>query len=440
MSDVTELDPLEEMRRQLMGTSTKRPKWHRPEPHVPTAPAGTPSQPERRRTVHLSKASTVRVRAVRWLWAERLPLGSLSLLGGREGIGKSTAAYTLAADLSRGRLPGHWNGNPRPVIVAATEDSWGHTIAPRLMAADADLELIYRVEVTTAEDAPGGLSLPNDLPAVEQAINETGSTLVLLDPLMSRLDAGLDTHKDSEVRQALEPLTALADRTGAAILGLIHVNKSSTSDPLTSLMGSRAFAAVARAVLYVVADSDDPGLRLLGQAKNNLGRMDLSTLRFRVESTKVADTDEGPVTTGRLQWCGEDARSLTAVLEDAQDHSETRSATSEAGDWLLGYLADNGGTAPSADVKADGGRNGHSYDALKRARTRLGITSTSSGFPRKTYWSLPETQLEQPSESSHGESAPTALTALTGSVGAVSAVGAVGATPRARDPLPLPAR
>ncbi len=42
---------------------------------------------------------------------------------------------------------------------------------------------------------------------------------------MSRLDAKLDTHKDAEVRIALEPLTALADRTGAAVARLIHVNK-----------------------------------------------------------------------------------------------------------------------------------------------------------------------------------------------------------------------
>ena len=78
-----------------------------------------------------------------------------------------------------------------------------------------------------------------------------------LDPLISRLDAGLDTHKDAEVRQAHEPIVALAERTGVHITGLIHVNKSGTADPLTALMGSRAFAAVARAVLFVMEDPDE---------------------------------------------------------------------------------------------------------------------------------------------------------------------------------------
>lgn len=357
-----------------------------PPQHPPDRP------PPRARRVTLTSASTVPLRAVRWLWDARLPLGSLALLGGREGIGKSTAAYTLAADLTRGRLPGHHKGTPRAVVVCATEDSWGHTIAPRLLAAGADLELVYRVDVTTADGAPGGLSLPADIAGLERGMRAVGAALLLLDPLMSRLDAALDTHKDSEVRQALEPLTALADRTGAAILGLIHVNKGRTNDPLTSLMGSRAFAAVARAVLYVIADADDPGLRLLGLAKNNLGRADLPTLRFRIESAHVADTDEGPVWTGRLAWAGEDPRSLTAVLEDSHDTSDNRSAATDAGNWLMAYLADNGGTAPSADIKTDGARNGHSYDALKRARTRHGIQSTNTGFPRKTFWSLPNTQ------------------------------------------------
>ncbi|MCU1614804.1 MAG: hypothetical protein JWO98_2344 [Frankiales bacterium] len=348
------------------------------------------------RRITLTAASAVPLRAVRWLWDARLPLGSLTLLGGREGIGKSTAAYTLAADITRGQLDGHHKGTPRSVVVCATEDSWGHTIAPRLLAAGADLDRVYRVDVTTSEGIDGGLSLPADIAGLEHQMRDVDAVLLLLDPLMSRLDAALDTHKDSEVRQALEPLTALADRTGATVLGLIHVNKGRTSDPLTSLMGSRAFAAVARAVLYVIADQDDPGLRLLGLAKNNLGRADLPTLRFRIESAHVADTDEGPIWTGRLTWAGEDPRSLTAVLEDSHDTSDNRSATTDAGEWLLGYLADNGGTAPSADIRAEGHKNGHSYDALKRARTRHAIESTNSGFPRRTFWSLPDTQTGDP--------------------------------------------
>jgi hypothetical protein len=99
--------------------------------------------------------------------------------------------------------------------------------------------------------------LPRDLTDVEQASRDTNAALILLDPLMSRLDERLDTYRDGDVRRALEPLAAVADRTGMAVLGIIHHNKSGSTDPLQLVMASRAFTAVARAVHAVVPDPDD---------------------------------------------------------------------------------------------------------------------------------------------------------------------------------------
>ena len=326
---------------------------------------GTPGG---QRKLTLTAASTIRVRRVRWLWRDRVPLGSLTLIGGREGIGKSTIAYTLAADITRGRLAGEYAGVPRSVLVAATEDSWAHTIVPRLMAAGADLDRMFRIDVTTSEGVETGLSLPDDLRATENTVREVDAALILLDPLMSRLHGSLDTHKDSEVRQALEPLVAIADRTGAAILGLIHVNKSHSTDPLTLLMGPRAFAAVARAVLFVMTDPEDETVRLMGQPKSNLGSTDLPTMAFRIESAHVADTDDGPVWTGRVKWLEERTESIREMLEASGDGGQAVSAVGEAAGWLHDHLTDQGGTDTSASIREAGRKAGHSVDALKRAR------------------------------------------------------------------------
>lgn len=383
------------------------------------------------RRLKLTKASEIIVRPVEWLWALRIALGTLVLIGGREGIGKSTIAYDTAARITRGTLPGVHFGTPKSVIVAATEDSWEHTIVPRLMAAGADLERVHRVEVETSEGVGSAVSLPRDLVALEQAIRDTDTAVVLLDPLMSRLDSKLDTHKDGDVRLALEPLVAVADRSGAAVIGLIHVNKSTSSDALTLLMASRAFSAVARAVLFVMKDPEDEERRLLGQPKNNLGRTDLPTLTFRIDSAKVADTDKGPVTTGRVVWLGETQQSISEALESASQTGQSRSATAEAADWLEDWLTSKGGTDDSATIKKAGAAAGHSLDSLKRAKDRLRITHQAEGFPRRTFWSLagtqpaPAVQSAQPSQRKPGESAPTALTAPTEPVSAVSAVGAV---------------
>ena len=117
------------------------------------------------RSVRLTRASTIVMRPVKWLWTNLLALGVFALLGGREGIGKSICAYTLAADLTRGRVPGACFGIPRDVIVAATEDSREHTIVPRLVAAGADLDRVHLVDVVTADDVDAALSLPRDLAA-----------------------------------------------------------------------------------------------------------------------------------------------------------------------------------------------------------------------------------------------------------------------------------
>jgi hypothetical protein len=359
----------------------------------------------RGRALILTAASDITPRPVRWLWEGRLALGTFNLLGGREGIGKSIVEATLTADITRGRLRGDLFGTPKSVIIAATEDSWTHTVVPRLIAAGADLTRVYRVDV----EAPGGgespLLLPRDLPEIELAIAQTDTAALMLDPVMSRLDVTLDSHKDGEVRQALEPLVKIAERTNCTVLGLIHVNKSTSSDPLTTLMASRAFAAVARAVLFVMVDPHDEQTRLLGTPKNNLGRSDLPTLAFTIDGAKVAETAEGDVWTGRLAWAGESEMTIREALQVAAESRGDKTAVGEASDWLNDYLVGQGGTADSADVKREAKKAGHAHAALQRARIKLNVGAISVGFPRRTQWCQ--------SSRARGETATTATTRTT---------------------------
>ncbi len=403
--------------------------------------AGAAQRPHR--AIRLTPASSIVVRPVRWLWSGRLALGSLGLLGGREGIGKSTVAYTLAADVTRGRLRGAFEEVPKAVIVAAAEDSWEHTIGPRLMGSGADLSRVYRVDVTTSDGVDTGLSLPKDLPALERAVAEVDAALILLDPLLSRLDAALDTHRDADVRLALEPLVRLADASGAAVLGLIHVNKSTSTDPLTVLMGSRAFAAVARAVLFVMTDPDDDTLRLLGQPKNNLGRTDLPTLTFRIDTATVAVTDEGPVTTGKVNWIGETERSIRDVLAAAEESAETRSATGEANPVAAGLprqrrrgvgLGEGEGRGPLGrplPVHAEAGQ-----PATEGGQRVRGVPAPDDLAAAAPVGPRDGDPVSSTSRFIPGESGLTELTEsteLTGTpVGSVSSVGAVGWRPHAR--------
>ena len=374
----------------------------------PDSEPGTesPAESEEHRRLVLTPAAAIKPRRVRWLWQGRLALGTLALLAGREGLGKSTLGYWLAAQITRGTLPCECWGQPMAVLVCATEDSWEHTIVPRLIAADADLDRVYRVEVE-ANSVHVGLSLPRDLPAVRHAANETQAALLLLDPLMSRLDDRLDTHRDGQVRLALEPLVAAADQAGMTVLGLIHHNKSDSTDPLQLVMASKAFTAVARSVHTVVPDPDDEtgNRRLFGTPKNNLGRSDLPTLGFTIDSFSVPTDGDDLALTARLVWGAESPSSIAEAMRRAAESPDQKSATAEAAEWLEDYLTSCGGVASLGDIKRGGAAAGHSYDSLKRAKRRIAAGHENTGFPRRSYWlhpseSTPFRQSEQQSEQS----------------------------------------
>jgi len=143
------------------------------------------------RSADLVPASSVRPRQVSWLWKERIPLSELTLLVGEPGVGKTTLLLDLAAQLTRGRVPGSLRGHPARVIVASAEDSPEATLVPRLVAARADLDLV---------DFTGdGFSIPADLPDLEDRIAGSSEPYVLLvlDPLEAFLPVRLNTWRNS---------------------------------------------------------------------------------------------------------------------------------------------------------------------------------------------------------------------------------------------------
>src|SRR5262249_21150306 len=99
------------------------------------------------RTITLTRLDQIKTLPVSWLWENRIPRGMLGLIAGREGVGKSLTLAWLIAQITRGRLAGDERGTPRKVIICATEDSFAHTIVPRMIAADADLAMVARVDV-----------------------------------------------------------------------------------------------------------------------------------------------------------------------------------------------------------------------------------------------------------------------------------------------------
>lgn len=290
---------------------------------APPADAERPEEDQEGVTrVLLRKASGIRMKGVKWVYRGRIPMGMVTLLAGREGIGKSTVSLDIAARLTRGELDGRYLGKPQGVVICATEDSWSHTIAPRLKAVGADMEFIYHIAVQDEDGNERAIVAPQDTRRMEKAFRETRPALMLIDPLMAIIDGKVDTHKQAEVQQALEPMVKMCERLGMSILALIHVNKSGSTDPLNNIMGSKAFATLPRSILYCIEEDD--GDFLFCHVKCNVGpkmpsiHYRLAEVRFDLPEDEVEEGDDAFITSSRVVWGDVDNRSATDVLTEAQ--------------------------------------------------------------------------------------------------------------------------
>ncbi len=383
----------------------------------------------RGRKLVLTPASEIEPEPVVWAWeddgAGRIPAGSLGLAAGREGTGKSSFLIWMAARITTGTLPGSLN-SPRGVIYVAVEDSWKYTIVPRLMAAGADLKLVYRAEVQAVEGETVSLSLPADNRLLEEAITSNGIAMVALDPLMSAISDTLDTHVNRQVRQALDPLARIADRTGAVFAGIAHFNKSASTDASSLITASGAFKDVARFIFAFATDAED-GTKVITQTKNSLGYSDLPSLAYRIIEATVP-TAKGEARVGRLILDGPSERTVQDILSDQGPAGGDRGEKANAEDYLRKALAN--GPRPTREVE-DEARNafGISKRTLERARKSLRIPADKrdDGW----YISLPEHE----GDLMDGTTAPAARPAKTakdanpaspGDVGGVGGLGGAG--------------
>lgn len=345
------------------------------------------------RSLTLTSAGDIPMKRVRWLWKERIAMGTLSLVAGQAGLGKSTLVYWLVAQLTVGKLYGEFEGIPKSVIICATEDSWSHTIVPRLVAAGADRRRVFRVDVESENDSED-LNLVKDKDALALLAREEDVALLVLDPLTSRL-GDQDTHKDSDVRKALEPMVRVAEGAGFSIVGIMHHNKAEHSGALKSVMGSTAFGAVARSVHTVVMEPTDPDdeddsteRRIFGTVKNNLGRKSgpgfgLDTWAFKIDTATFDTEDDDPkqLSAGKLVWDGDVDNTVDDIMALAGSAHREREPRTEGKvlskkDKAIEFLADlfdKVGTAiPRSQVLGAsefgfGLHGSHTEDALKRA-------------------------------------------------------------------------
>ncbi len=169
--------------------------------------------------------------------------GSVVLLGGEPGIGKSTLALQAAAHVRRAG---------RPVLYVSGEESAEQIRLRAVRLADAPEELLVLVETRAG--------------ALQDPWRKLEPALLVIDSIQTLQTERVESAPGSvaQVRECAAELAATAKETGTALLLVGHVTKEG------SLAGPRVLEHLVDAVLLFEGDRGHP-YRLLRAVKNRFG-------------------------------------------------------------------------------------------------------------------------------------------------------------------------
>jgi putative DNA primase/helicase len=355
--------------------------------------AALPSQLVPGVSVAVTCAADITAEPIQWKWKGWLPLGKLVILAGNPGTGKSTVTYTLSSTVSTG---GKWPDNTKcdvagNVLIWSGEDDPGDTIIPRLIAAGADLNRIHIIRGKVGID---GKHIPfdpaKDIPQLESTVGALGgASLLIIDPIVSAVSG--DSHKGNDVRRDLQPVVDFAARFDCTVIGITHFRKGSQgASPVERVLGSQAFGALARIVL-VCAKNEEDGSRVLALAKSNISK-DNGGVKYAIEPVVIV----GGIETTKIVWGETIEGTAREILESFEPKTESEHEGGKAAECMNAMRALMTGPdmlpkeVASADIEANLSAAGYSERRIRKAREKLGVTYRSEGFPRRTFWKLPD--------------------------------------------------
>ena len=336
-------------------------------------------RPEGKAQIVLRPLAAIEARSIDWLWQYRIARGEPTVLAGVPGVGKSTAAASIATAITRGwKLPSHDGPTLQgDVILLALEDDAARVLRPRYEKLGADLSRIHILEgvQSAGEERVYPFTLRH-VELLENALRARPETvLIIVDPIAS-LFGGIDMGRSNEVRQLVDPFLSVASQHDVASLLIAHVNKSQVS-ALNRVEGSfGGFVGRARCVL-AAGRIEQLQKRGVGLLKSNLGPTDVPTIEYEID------------TMGRFSWTGENPELHASRLFEPAETEPDREASSDASAALLEALADGPRSARELDrYLVDECR--FSRRTIERVRAKLArdgrIVSRRHGFGAPVIW------------------------------------------------------
>ena len=187
--------------------------------------------------------------------------GSVTLLGGDPGIGKSTLLMQTAAELTK-----------QGTVLYVTGEESASQLKLRAERLGVGGDMLILAE--------------NDLSSIESEVDRVKPAYVMIDSIqtMYSADCSGTNGSISQIREATSLITRMAKRTGAATFIVGHVTKDG------AIAGPRILEHMVDTVLYFEGDRQD-SFRLLRSVKNRFGSTDEIGV-FEMRSTGMAEISD----------------------------------------------------------------------------------------------------------------------------------------------------
>ncbi len=308
-----------------------------------------------------------------FLWYPYICLGTLGLLDGDPGDGKSQFMGWLVSRVSTGRkLPDGKRIDPGNCFLFNFEDLKGAVIKKRLEANGADLDRVFIQSRT--------FDLSKEMVEwLDGEIAEKKPLLVILDPIQAFM-AGVDGNSNIDVREFMSRLAEIADKRRCAIICVRHFGKGAQDKAMKKGLGSTDFVGISRNQFGLARRDDGERGFIVFHMKTNFekGKSMLFTMGDadgrKGEQPKIAF--EGFV----------DMDADTFFAGPSAKRGPDQNEREDAKEYLLERLAD--GPVHVQVLKRDGEARGISSTTLNRAAVDLDIAKNQND-DRKWYWSLP---------------------------------------------------
>jgi DNA repair protein RadA/Sms len=328
--------------------------------------ANVPDEPAS--ALRWERLSEVEMRSVVFLDKPLLQADALHLVAGRKGMGKGTLLSEIAARVTRGEL-----GGKRNVVWIGSEDSAAIDIRPRILAAEG---IDARVLVVTE----GWVQLPRDLEEIRQAIARLGEVgMLVIDPIGNHI-TGKNSNADTDIRDAIAPLNAVADEHGCMVFGVRHLSeKECGRGALAAILGASAWVHVPRAVLVVARDDVDAQLSHVQCIAGNRLPPDTPGRMFRIEGVRLPGL-ENEVT--RAVWLGDSSKDVETILA-ATGNGKKPSRSGEARELILNILENEGEQESDALDARVARETGLAAKTVRNTRSELANEGLVKSHPEK---------------------------------------------------------